>query len=75
VIDTDMTKKGVIREINLMADRSQAATAFYKFVQYTIKILQKCTILFFDTLFKTQLWIRPQQYRNGSRKNKIKTKL
>jgi hypothetical protein len=44
VIDADLTEKGALRETNLMADRLQAATVFYKIVQYSKKLLQKCTI-------------------------------
>jgi len=44
VIDADLTEKGALRETNLMADRLQAATVFYKFVQYSKKLLQKCII-------------------------------
>jgi hypothetical protein len=44
VIDADLTENGTLGETNLMADRLQAATAFYKFVQYSKKLLQKCII-------------------------------
>jgi hypothetical protein len=44
VIDADLTEKGAIKETNLMSDRLQAASVFHKFVQYSKKLLQKCTI-------------------------------
>jgi uncharacterized membrane protein YobD (UPF0266 family) len=67
MIDADLTEKGAQRETNLMADRLQAVTIFYKFVQYSKKLLQKCTIWFLYTFFERNYRGRPQQDGDGGR--------
>jgi len=58
-----------------MTDRSQAVTAFYKFVLYMTKILQKCTILFFDTFLKPSYEFGLNNTGMAAGQNKFSTKL